>query len=140
MSGDDVILEICNLRGSVVSKMDAQIAKMDIQIAKMDAQHEKLGAMIDSLRWMIGELIALLTLLAALGFLAVIGRAMPVLDPCVHAISTQAASHAEASIAALAAQTGTSAESLSDGGRDRPTAFGESRHGLGDQSQTDGLE
>ena len=126
MSGDDVILEIRNLCASVVSKMDAQIEKMD--------------TMIDSLRWMIGVAIALLTLLAALGFLAVIGRSMPVPDPCGHVISTQAAPNAEASIAALAAQSGTSAESLSDGRRDRPTAFGESRHVLGVQPQTDSLK
>lgn len=133
MSGDDVILEIRNLRASVVSKMDTQIAKMD-------AQFESLDAMIDSLRWMIGVAIALLTLLAAAGFLAVIGRTVPVPDPCVHAVSTQAAPNAEASTAAPAAPTGSAAEGLSDGGRDRPTACGESRHVLGVQPQTDSLK
>ena len=147
MSGDDVILEIRNLRASVVSKMDiqiakmdTQIAKMDTQIAKMDAQFESLDAMIDSLRWMIGVAIALLTLLAAAGFLAVIGRAVPVPDPCVHAVSTQAAPNAEASTAAPAAPTSTAAECLSVGGRGRPTACGESHHILGVQPQTDSLK
>ena len=122
MSGNNVIHEIRTFGTSVDSKIEAQNAK------------------IDALRWMIGVLIALLTLLAILGFFAFVGRAEPVADPCMHVASPQASVQPEPSAAGPLVPTGESAGTLSDGRRDRSTNLEESRDRLRAQPQQELLE
>ena len=122
MSGNNVIHEIRTFGTSVDSKIEAQNAK------------------IDALRWMIGVLIALLTLLAILGFFAFVGRAEPVSDPCMHVASSQASVQPEPSAAGPLVPTGESAGTLSDGRRDRSTNLEESRDRLRAQPQQELLE
>ena len=129
MSGNNVIHEIRAFGTSVDSKFGVQNAKMDAQNAKIDA-----------LRWMIGVLIALLTLLAILGFFAFVGRAEPVSDPCMHVASPQASVQPEPSAAGPLVPTDGSAGTLSDGRRDRSTNLEESRDRLRAQPQQELLE
>ena len=122
LSTDPVIQEIRSFWTSVDSKFGIQNAK------------------IDALRWMIGVLIALLTLLAILGFFAFVGRAEPVADPCMHVASPQASVQPEPSAAGPLVPTGESAGTLSDGRRDRSTNLEESRDRLRAQPQQELLE
>ena len=122
MSGNNVIHEIRTFGTSVDSKIEAQNAK------------------IDALRWMIGVLIALLTLLAILGFFAFVGRAEPVSDPCMHVASSQASVQPEPSAAGPLVPTGEPAGTLSDDRRDRSTNLEESRDRLGAQPQQELVE
>ena len=136
MSGNNVIHEIRTFGTSVDSKFAVQNAKMDVQNEKIDAQNAK----IDALRWMIGVLIALLTLLAILGFFAFVGRAEPVADPCMHVAAPQASVQPEPSAAEPLVPTGESAGTLSDGRRDRSTNLEESRDRLRAEPQQEFLE
>ena len=122
------------------SKIDSQNAKIDSQNAKIDSQNASQNAKIESLRWMIGVLIALLTLLAILGFFTFSGRAAPVADPCAHAESTQATAPTDAPAAAPAVPTDGSATAVADINPNRPPAPGGSRQVLGAQPQEDSLE
>ena len=122
LSSDPVIQEIRSVWTSVDSKFGIQNAK------------------IDALRWMIGVLIALLTLLAILGFFAFVGRAEPVSDPCMHVASPQASVQPEPSAAEPLVPTGESAGTLSDGRRDRSTNLEESRDRLRAEPQQEFLE
>ena len=151
MSADNIIHEIRTWGTAVDSKIDVQNAKidskLDIQNSKIDSQNAKIdsqnasqNAKIESLRWMIGVLIALLTLLAILGFFTFSGRAAPVADPCAHAESTQAAAPTDAPAAAPAVPTDGSATAVADIDPNRPPAQGGSRQVLGAQPQEDSLE
>ena len=122
VSTDPVIQEIRSFWTSVDSKFGIQNAK------------------IDALRWMIGVLIALLTLLAILGFFPFVGRAEPVADPCMHVAAPQASVQPEPSAAEPLVPTGESAGTLSDGRRDRSTNLGESRDRLRAEPQQELLE
>ena len=117
LSSDAIIREIRSFGTSVDSKIEAQNAK------------------IDALRWMIGVLIALFTLLAILGFIASVGRAEPVADPCMHVALPQASVQPEPSASGPLVPTGGPASTLSDGRRDRSTDLEESRDRLGAQPQ-----
>ena len=122
VSTDPVIQEIRSFWTSVDSKFGIQNAK------------------IDALRWMIGVLIALLTLLAILGFFAFVGRAEPVADPCMHVAAPQASVQPEPSAAGPLVPTDESAGTLSDGRRDRSTDPEESRDRLRAEPQQELLE
>ena len=154
MSADNIIHEIRTWGTAVDSKIgvqnvkidalnakvESQNAKIDSQNAKIDSQNESQNAKIESLRWMIGVLIALLTLLAILGFITFSGHAAPVADPCVHAASTEAAAPTEAPAAAPAVPTAGSANAVADIDPTRPPAQAESHQVLGAPPQEDSLE
>ena len=147
MSADNIIHEIRTWGTAVDSKIGVQNAKIDAlnakvesQNAKIESQNESQNAKIESLRWMIGVLIALLTLLAILGFITFSGHAAPVADPCVHAASTEAAAPTEAPAAAPAVPTAGSANAVADIDPTRPPAQAESRQVLGAPPPEDSLE
>ena len=124
LSSDAVIREVRSFGTSVDSKIEVQNAK------------------IDALRWMIVVLIAQLTLLAILGFFALVGRAEPVADPCKHVAAPQASAQPqrESSAAGSVVATGDPSTILSDE-RPVPSAdSGESRDRLGAQHQQDLLK
>lgn len=104
MSGDRIIHEIRTMAASVDAKLDTPTANLDGLTAK-----------IDSLRRMIIVLIAQISLLVVLGFLAFIGRADPGSDPCRHVESPQALVQSETSDAELLVPTGDPTKAFTDG-------------------------
>lgn len=138
MSGDRIIHEIRTLAASVDTKLDALTAKIDTEMGapngtfgSLTANLDRLTANIESLRRMVIVVIAQVTLLVVLGFLAFIGRAEPGSDPCLHVESPQALDQPETSAAEPLVPTGNPAEALADSCPDRPTVGGESRQELG---------
>ena len=144
MSADNIIHEIRTIGTSVDSKIDVQNAKFDSQFhsqnAKFDSQIESQNAKIESLRWLVGVLIALLTLLAMLGFFAFIGRAEHVSDPCAHAESSQALVQPETPASEPLAPADEPPKAQTDGRPERPAVGREPRRGGGADLQEDTLE
>lgn len=131
LSSDAVIHEILCFDTSVDSKLEVMNGKIDV-----------LSGKIESLRWMIVVLIALLTLLAILGFFALVGRAKSVAGPCMQVASPQASVQPQqgSSAAGSVVATGDPSTVLSDE-RPVPSAdSGESRDRLGAQHQQDLLK
>lgn len=138
MSGDSIIHEIRTLAASVDTKLDALTAKIDTEMGapngkfgSLTANLDRLTAKIDSLRRMVIVVIAQVTLLVVLGFLALIGRAEPGSDPCRHVESPQALVQSETLGAEPLVPTSDPTKALADWRPDRPTTDGEPRQGLG---------